>query len=814
MSGFWRALAQFFALTRRQKCLIFVLTSLTLPAEAATGQRFDLPAQPLGAALISLATEADVSIGLSGVTLTGKTARALSGHTNFEDALAFLLAGSGLGFEKVDSSTYRIFEVWAAKDFRNGGEIVPLLLPAIEELTITAAKRPEVLQSAAISATVVKGTPLSDYGLRSSSDAASLVAGLSSTHQTSGANKYFLRGLSDGAFTGNTQSAVGVYIDETRAVFNAPDPNLRLVDVERVEVIRGPQGTLYGAGSIGGLVRIITKPPVFGTLESEVSVDGNLGASYSGSGGAEAMLNLPLGDALALRGVIYGRHDAGYIDNSRLKEHNVNTTETTGGRLTARTQLSQDWTVGAGVIWQSLRAQDSQYYDRAMPTFSRGNRLHEPRDNEFLDFNLTVNGDLGWAELVSSTAWISQHVDTTLDASLALPFLLRIPEEPTLYGKNSRYRTINHETRLISAPDTRLQWLAGAFYSRRRDAAASRLILLSGGRSGIFYSKNRHDSGTEMAIFGEMTYAITKRLSLTGGLRAYRGLLYATADNSELIDVGPTEAVGKNVKNGATPKATLSYRLTPDDLLYAEAAQGFRLGGINIDSRVTNPTVPRRGPPLTVRNFDSDTLWNFELGSKSTFFDQKLNLNAAVFYAVWNNMQADLARPNGLLYTTNIGRVHNAGFEIESIIVPNEHFRAFANIAWSSPDLTESNAALALASANRLPVMPKFSASIAGQYQRQIAPRYEGYINLKYDIIGSARLTNSASAMAMTSEYQVFNARAGVIHQGWKMSIYVDNIFNTASNTYAFGNPFSFSRIAQVTPLRPRTIGLTATYSN
>ncbi len=799
----------------RVRCVVLAVAPVLFacPVSAADQKPFDIPAQSLSTALAAVASQADVSIGLTGVNLTNRTSRDVVGYESVDDALRRLLVGSGLGYEMIDPSTWRIFELPGATTQAPVEAMVPVVVPLTEQITITATKRPIAIQAAPLPVTAVTGTTLDDYGARDSNEMSSLVPGLSTTGNSPGQSKFIVRGLSDGPFIGNTQSTVSIYLDETRANFNGPDPNLQLFDIDRVEVIRGPQGTLYGAGSIGGLVRIITNQPVLGKFEAHASLDGDVASGVDPSGTAEAMVNLPLvDDRLAFRTVAYVKRVGGYINDTAIGPTNVNDSDISGFRSGLRLSLSQDWTLRSGVTFQSIHNNDTQYFDAGMTLFSRNNLLAEPNRNDFLTASVGIDGDLHWADLVSTTAWVFDSVGARYDASQALPTLLQIPIEPTAFDQISRYRTINHETRLVSIPGGSFQWLTGVFFSERSDDSYSTLTRLDQGQ-GIFYSKNRHDSGTEIALFGEATYKFNPYFSVSAGLRLYHGELNTSADNSELIDVGPSEAFGANRKFGATPRAEVSFQPNPDNLFYAEVAQGFRLGGINIASRIASPSF-NSGRALTVSNFASDQLWNFEIGSKSTFFDKKLTLNATGFFALWDNMQADLVRPNGLPVTANVGNVRNYGFEVESTYVPNEHIRLMANLSWADPVLTDTNPMLAALSISRLPVTPKLSGTVAAQYQTLVARDYLGFMNVKYELFGQSRLSNASGGMSPVHAYNVVNLRVGVQHQQWRLTTYIDNLTGDESNTYAFGNPFLLGHVGQQTPPPPRTFGLNLTWAN
>lgn len=779
------------------------------PLAADPPRRFEIPAQSLSSALIALAGQADISIGLTGVVLTNQVSAPVSGVRSIAGALEELLSGTGLTFEVLEAGTWRIYPQPLAREARLETQTLPLTLPPIEEIVVTAIKRPVPLQTTSMSVAAVTGGTFTDYGVRSTQEITSFIAGLSATNQGPGRNKFVIRGMSDGPFIGNTQSTVGLYIDETRVVFNAPSPAFQLHDIDRIEVVRGPQGTLYGAGSIGGLVRIITRQPVLGRFDARAGIDSSLtGGGFSHA--TDAMVNIPLvGDKLAWRTVAYRRSDAGYIDDTRLGVSRANRIHTAGARSTAKLQVGADWTASVGAIYQKIHSHDTQYYDQSRPYFERANYLREPSENRIVIVNGTVEGDLGWASLTSSTAWIHHRVEADFDASLALPALIRIPVEPTLYDQRNLYRTINHETRLASHAQEPWTWVAGVFFSHRYDRSISTLTRVQQAPPETFYVKNRSDYGTEAAAFSELEYRLSPRVRAGVGLRVYYGEVNVEANNSELIDVGPPAALGRNEKRGVTPKAEISFQLNRDQFLYAQATQGFRLGGVNIASRLTAP--PPGGRPVTVSNFDSDRLWNFEVGSKSSFLDQRLNMNVTVFYALWNGMQADLIRPNGLSFTSNLGDARNSGIEMETIFAATERLRLLANISWNDPTVPATGMAGAVT--NRLPGAPKFASAVAAQYQRPLRGGFTAFANMKTEIIGKSALAIGSLPMSSVPAYQTMNLRAGVFSAHWRVSAYATNLTGTASSTYAFGNPFSLGRISQAIPVRPRTFGLTASWS-
>ena len=241
---------------------------LVLSAPGAAGEPndilFHIPAQPLAAALVDLAVQARLSIGHAGIDFHGTIANPVEGRHSPQDAVKALLAGTGYDSVFLDAQTIRIREAAGATRSAMGAQV-------LEEVVVTATKHPAVAQSLPDSIVVVTGSDLDDTGATVSNDLPSQVAALTATNLGAGQDKLFIRGLSDSVFTGRSQSTVGLYLDEARVTDDAPDPGLRLVDVDQVEILRGPQGTLYGTGTLGGLVRIITNKPVLDQVQSMVA---------------------------------------------------------------------------------------------------------------------------------------------------------------------------------------------------------------------------------------------------------------------------------------------------------------------------------------------------------------------------------------------------------------------------------------------------------------------------------------------------------------------------------------------------------------
>jgi iron complex outermembrane receptor protein len=336
--------------------LVAALLSLGSTAEAASPQvRLRVAPKPVRAALIDLALQAEVSLGGNLDACRGDSP-AIAGLMSLETALSRVLAGSGCTFAILDQRTVLVRR--ALPKLPPAAASAPRLAPpavaeaegevALGEVVITAQRFPNLPGRTPYAISAVSGEAITRERASSLADIGFQVAGLTTTNLGPGRDKILLRGLSDGAFTGQTQSIVALYLDEAPITYNAPDPDLRLADIERVEVMRGPQGTLYGGGTIGGVVRLVTRKPNLDELSGQV-LAGASATRHGGVGGElEGMINLPLlAGKVAMRAVGYVERSPGYIDNAGLARNDVNVSERSGARLSLRAVLSPAWQVMA-----------------------------------------------------------------------------------------------------------------------------------------------------------------------------------------------------------------------------------------------------------------------------------------------------------------------------------------------------------------------------------------------------------------------------------------------------------------------------------
>jgi len=743
----------------------------------ADSPRLSIPALPLPRALAELARQDNVAIGTEGA-LPDFVCPPISGHLPPARALERLLKGSGLRAQEIAPGVWRIT---ARARVAAPARAVPPARPVVgETIVVSATKQAQTLGQVAQAITVLR-LPLPGAA-QAQMGTASVVANLDGLVLTAlgpGRNRMFIDGVADSPFNGANQSPVAVYLDDTRLTYSAPDPDLRLVDVSRIEVLKGPQGALYGTGVLGGIYRVVTNRPD----PDRVAASASLGVSTVLGGGTapngSAMVNLPLlAGRAALRVVAYGSDEPGWIDTGTRTDSN--TTSVAGVRAAVALETGA-WRIDASGMAQWINNADSQYA-YAPGSRSRPAQLAEPHDNDLSHVALRVEGPAGGSHLVVTSAYTWHDVHDQLDATQGAASLGLA--NPALFADGRGYRVWDSEARLTGRWRG-LHWLAGLGHVEAREGEDRNLSDASGTVSMVIDHTARvsHDTG----LFFDGTVPITARLEIEGG-----GRLFHDSFTSARTADGAVTTLSAT-RDGFTPSAAIRWRPTPGRTLYLRFGSAFRQGGLNTQANGQISAYP--GDQLTT--FTAG--WRQQRGAGGEF-------NAAGFVTLWDHMQSDILLANGLIETRTAGRARIAGLELSLKQPLGEHWRIEGGGTAQSALLVRNDLGVALED-TRLPSIPDYTLRLAVERRWPIGAA-QSHVRLALNQTGPSRLSFQPGIDRKMGKVLDSRIEWGLDWPRTRLALAVSNPLARSGNLFAYGNPFRLA-VPEFTPQRPPAFTLT-----
>jgi iron complex outermembrane receptor protein len=792
----------------RRAAPVFALTlasglALAGAAEAAPARfAFNIPAKSRSEALIDVGVQARITLG--GASSCPGRSKAVIGVLTLRQALDAVTAGAPCRFEILDNATVSVLPARPAARAKPISVAPPPAapVPALDSVIVTATKRPTRLGAAAGGLSVISAARLLDTGAIDTTSISQQTAGFITTNLGAARNKIMLRGLSDGTFTGRTQQTVGTYLDNIPLTYNAPDPDLRLIDVDRVEVLRGPQGALYGGGSLSGVYRIVSSKPVLNTWSGSVLAGAAATESGSPSSRLEGVLNLPLAaDRAALRLAGYSDVDGGYVDDVNLRLSNVDRTTRTGGRAALSVAVDPDWSILVSGARQDLHATDSQYTTPSLGGQKRANQVRETHDNVLQEGAVTVTGAGGWGRFVSSTGYVRHRFASRFDATAALNGAGSPSVDVGLFDEASKVRLLVEDA-VLSSPDTdRFRWLFGLYgLASLEDSDGELRARTYYDPSRLIYLEARRDRRRELALYGETAYDLGGGWTASLGGRAFRSEVHTTS-MVEAPAPGQSRELDQQARfTGVSPKFSLQRTWSGGGLFYLLTSEGYRSGGFNSGGLVA---------PSTLRaSFKPDHLRNYEIGASVRPWDGRMILRTALFHDVWTDIQTDQYLSSGLSYTANVGDGRNTGLEVEAAMTAARGLTLEANALFNRPRLNKVDSNFASAAQSELPGVPDVSAGAMVRYQRELAVDRRLVLTSEIEYVGQSRLTFDRRLSPSMGGYVTGRLSAEMTTRDWSWTFAVTNPANASSDTFAYGNPFSFGQVRQVTPLRPRTWSL------
>jgi outer membrane receptor protein involved in Fe transport len=725
------------------------------------------------------------------------------------------------------------------------------------EIIVTAQRREESILKVPISITAYSTEQMDKQGIRGIRDLSRLTPSLTFTRTAgvSGNNgtNIAIRGISSDVGAATT----AIYIDDTpiqiRSIgYFGGNPYPRIFDLDRVEVLRGPQGTLFGASAEGGAVRFITDAPSFSKTSvygrSEISSTEHGALSYEGG----ASLSTPLADNLAVRVSGWYRRDGGYIDRvnpatGALVAPDINSQNTYVGRITAAWQPLPDLTITPAFYYQKVKSNGRDqfwegYGKQSDQNYATGIYNSEPGYDRFYMPSLKMQYNMGSISVISNTSYFVRDEYHALDYSTFLS-QLRTGSAFGVYNnrdlsnamatQNMGQRVFTQEARVQSySPDSLVDWVAGVYYSRAiqtyQNLSGSGLIpgVLSRGvtqyqgRYNIFDSLHARDE--QIAGFANVDIKPLAGLKITFGGRVTSAIF----QYNEILD-GPTYANVRQYPNGYqketafTPKAGISYDIDHNNMVYASASKGFRPGGAQspVDPTFCGTDLTSLGLTGSPTQYKSDSLWSYEAGTKNKLFGGKVMLDVNAYVTKWKNIQQSIRLPTcSFSFVTNLGGATSKGTDISVSVTPIKGLTLGGNVGYNDTTLDEAvvggNGLVIRAKGTRIGG-PKWSGSVYGQGDFPIDERVTGYARADLSFASSGTYTPLGNYgydpdLYGSPAYTYLSLRAGLRFSPVDVSLFVDNVTN-ASPALSRGDDTVGGTLRYVETYRPRTIGLTGT---
>jgi outer membrane receptor protein involved in Fe transport len=744
--------------------------------------------------------------------------------------------------------------------------------PVLEQIVVTAQKRQENLQDVPLSITALGTQKLEELHVTDFDDYAKFLPSLSYTSAGPGFSRVFFRGVSSGDNGNHSGSlpSVGIYLDEQPITTIQGALDVHIYDIARVEALAGPQGTLYGASSQAGTIRIITNKPELEKFSAGYDLEGNLVDSETGYV-AEGFANLPLGNRSAIRLVGWSKHDAGYIDNvardrvyptagitinngGRAK-NDYNDVDTYGARAALRVDLNDSWTITPTLMSQKQKSNGAFAYDPSIGDLKVARYRPESSDDRWTQAALTVEGKIANLDVVYAGSYLQRNVDTQQDYSdyslfydIVYNYVLYNDNgdliDPTQYIKGKdRYKRQSHELRFSTPSDQRTRFVGGLFYQRQKHGIEQRYLIddltaqyeVTGWKDTIWLTEQER-LDRDYAVFGELSFDITEKLTLTGGARWFKaknslagffgyGDGFSTNGRSgealcsalagdpagdrsgwsppyTSVGTAPCKNLDKSVdEDGVTPKVNLTYRFDDSRLVYVTFSKGFRPGGVN-----------RRG---TFPPYDADYLKNYEVGWKTSWLDNRVRFNGALFVLDWDDFQFSFTGENGLTNITNAGGARIKGLETDVDWAATEQLLISGGLSLLDAELTEDFCELLTPSGQQvpfdqcfatdprtqevtlprrardgtqLPVVPKYKANVTGRYRFEVG-EYDAFMQAALVYQGATRsalLPYDTTVLGENRAYGLADLSAGIGDRRFSVEVFVNNAFDKRADITRF----------------------------
>ena len=742
----------------------------------------------------------------------------------------------------------------------------------LETVVVTAEKREENLQRVPMNVQALTTQKLQDLHLTNFTDFEKYMPSVTYAESGQGSNggpgsvNVTMRGVAsdqNGNHSGPLPT-VGVYIDEVPITTINGTLDIPTYDVERVEALSGPQGTLYGASAESGVIRIITNKPDPSQFEAGYTVEGN-SVAHGGMGyNLNGYVNVPISDNMAIRIVAWDEHDAGYIDNvhgtrtyptsgvtidnANVAKKNYNTVDKLGARAALAIDLNADWTITPSIMAETEKTDGVFAYDPTVGTLQVTHFYPEYQKDKWYQAALTVQGKIGNLDLVYATGYMGRTINAQADytdysfwydslfgSGAYITDNAGNPVDPSQYIDGHDYFTKwSNELRISSPKDGRFRWVAGLFQERQTHLIVQDYKINALGSDfwvtgwpNTLWLTDQMRIDRDYAAFGEASFDILPNLTLTGGIRFFKAdnslqgffgfsAVWNPGGTGESLCFGPpsvyhgpcTNLDARVKETGETHKVNLTWQINDNDMVYATYSTGFRPGGVN---RRTD--IPGVGP------YASDTLDNYEIGWKTSWDDNRLRWNGDIYLEDWNKFQFPFLGPNSVTIIANAGQARIKGVESDISWLPVDNLTLTAAMAYNDGQLTSpycggpcSSNPVQSPVGTQLPITPKWKLNGIARYDFNVDDfdaHVQGSVVHQSQVWPDLRLFQR-SLLGASKAFTMFDFTTGFGRDNWAVEFFVKNVFDERAQLgrYAECTPETCGFETYILVAQPRTVGL------
>jgi len=735
---------------------------------------------------------------------------------------------------------------------------------SLGEVIVTATRRAESLQDVSESISAFDSNAIAMRGIQQMSDIVKFIPGMALAQREPGGTTLVFRGVASSGTEFGGVSSSALYLDEQPITQGGRNPSPRFIDIERVEALRGPQGTLYGASSQSGTLRVITNKPQAGAFDSWA--EAQISNTSSGSTGYDvsAMVNIPLAsDRVALRLVGFAAEDAGFIDNvladsqggsfdnAEQVDEDVNTVTTVGGRAALSFDVTENVNLTFGAIYQDLSTDGHGDTNLDVGDLNQVRFESESLDDEWYQLAVTANASLPFGDLVVSASYFDRDFAYEADAS---DYEFALNESGYVsydFGGDPRGFATNNESTEITTFEARLQsnndaesrwsWLAGVFYSKEEGHTEFNSYVRGYADTNSFSYFNYYeqdltgnslvpsdqwwlgvyDSELEQkAVFGEIGFDVTENFTITAGGRWFdydRFFALLQEKPPGFTGASRTDDAVDTSESDSVYKLNLTYRLNDDHMVYATWSEGFRVGGNN----------PVRPASILPREFSSDTLTNMEIGAKTEWLDNRLRFNIAAYMMEWEDFAVQIEDPQPDTFQlgyVNLPTADIIGIETEFQFVVNDAWQIDGAVGWVEAEVAEDTFIvldpafdpLFASEGARLPLTPDWTASLGFEFRpRGQLLNAQPFARLDLAYVGESVTSLEGIQSVITpgdvvtqDSYGTGDLRFGLEGEGWSAALFIDNVWDERAQIFLSPR----WALERQTVNRPRTIGLRFRY--